>query len=144
MNDPDQRTIQSPASREEDRGLSDAVTVLLLIGIAVIAVGLIGVFVFDLIPTGGDSVQASLDFDQTGDDPANVSVFHAGGDPLPNDVTVETTGDANVTSIGELGGLSSGQEAIVELDDGNEDDRISVVHRGSVIASFELFHDVND
>ena len=140
MRDPEPRQTESKSSIlvRSDRGLSDAVTVLLLIGIAVIAVGLLAVFVFDLVPTGQDSVQASLDFNQENE---TITVFHEGGDQLPDDVTVETTGDA-VVDEHALGGLSSGQEGTITLSDGTEGDRISVVYGGTIIDSFDLTHDV--
>lgn len=135
------RESLSEYSQSADRALSEAVTVLLLIGVAVIAVGLISVFVFDVVPTGQDSVQASLDFDQEGENNETVTVFHSGGDELPDNVEVETTGTAEVADH-DLAGLSSGQEGTITLTDGNEDDRVSVVVGGSIVGSFDLIDDV--
>ena len=139
--EPRQTDSESSIIVRSDRGLSDAVTVLLLIGIAVIAVGLLAVFVFDLVPTGQDSVQASLDFDQDND---TITVFHEGGDQLPDDVTVEATGAAqNNVTVHTLGGISSGQEGTITLSAGTEGDRISVVYDGTIIDSFDLTETVS-
>ena len=144
MKKSDNRLEQSQVSnfRSTDRALSDVVTVLLLIGVAVIAVGLIAVFVFDVVPTGQDSVQASLDFNQTGENNEIVTVFHNGGDQLPDNVEVELTGDGEVESH-DLDGLSSGQEGEITISSNAEaGDRLSVVVGGSIVGSYDLVEDV--
>lgn len=126
---------------QKDRGQSEAVTVLLLIGVAVIVVALIAVFMFDIIPTDG-STTAALEFEQSGDNDELITIYHGGGDAIPDNVVIELTGEASLEDPGEaqgaLEGLSPGQEAEIALDSGDAGDRISIVHDGSVIASYEL------
>lgn len=130
-----------------DRGQSEAVAVLLLIGVAVVVVALIAVFVFDLVPTS-DTPTASLQFEQSGDGNEIVTIYHGGGDELPDNVVIELTGNLALenseTAHDELEGLRPGQEAVIELSAGDAGDRISIVYDGSVIASYDLPRAVDD
>jgi hypothetical protein len=121
-----------------DRGISDAVVVLLLIGVGVVAVALIGGFVFDLVP-GDTSVTASLSFEQN---EGTVTVFHDGGDELPEDTVARGTGEISIVDDDELEGLTPGEAANVTLESGNEGDQFSVVYEDTVINQFELTEDV--
>lgn len=137
---------QSIAQEEEkDRGQSEAVTVLLLIGVAVIVVALIAIFMFDIIPTD-DQTTAALEFEQTGDDDEYITIYHGGGDAIPDNVVIELTGEGELVNSSEaqeaLEGLTPGQEAEITLSDGDAGDRISIVHEGTVIASYELPREV--
>lgn len=133
-------------SSGSDRGMSEAVVVLLLIGIAVIVVALIALFVFDLVPTGGETVQANLQFTQTSDEPGQVTIYHGGGDPLPDGTNMTAGGDIvfndSTALVGQLSGLSPGEEVVIQLDEGLQGDRMSVVYEGTVIENFQLLYDV--
>lgn len=126
---------------DSDRGMSDAVVVLLLIGVAVIAVALIAVFVFGLVPTGDDAPTASLQFTQSADDNTTVTVYHGGGDDLPVGTTVEGTGAIDIDNVEDLGGLTPGNEATITLSAGDAGDTLSIVYEGSVIGSYDLQYD---
>lgn len=124
---------------EHERGMSEAVVVLLLIGIAVIVVALIAVFVFDAIPSGDDGTTAALSFEQNND---TITVFHGNGDDLPSDLTVEGTGNITGISHDGLTGLSPGQEGVINITEGSEGDRLSIVVGDTVVGMFELTSDV--
>lgn len=119
--------------------MSEAVVVLLLIGVAVIVVALIAVFVFDAVPSGDDSPTAALSFDQDND---TITVFHRNGDDLPSDLVVEGTGNITGISHTDLIGLGPGQDGVITITDGSEGDRISIVVGDTVVGTFELTSDV--
>ena len=136
---------------DTDRGISDAVVVLLLFGVAVIAVALIAIFVFGLIP-GDAAPTASLEFSQTSENPDTVTIYHAGGDDLPEGTLLRPGGSIEISGVQGISAdtngdavleesFEAGQEIEVTLTDGDAGDRLSVVYDGSVIGNFDLNYD---
>ncbi len=79
-----------------ERGQSEVIGVVLLVGIVVLLAGLAGLFIFDLSDDGLETApQVHFEVDQYGNDTRQVRLYHDGGDVITDTDAITVTVDGN-------------------------------------------------
>lgn len=77
-----------------ERGQSEVIGVVLLVGIVVLLAGLAGLFIFDLSDDNLEKApQTNFEVDQYGDDNMKVRLYHDGGDVITDTDAINVTVD---------------------------------------------------
>lgn len=86
-----------------ERGQSEVIGVVLLVGIVVLLAGLAGLFIFDLSDNNLEKApQTNFEVDQYGDNTSQVRLYHDGGDVITDTdaITVTVNGTNELASEG--------------------------------------------
>ncbi|GAA0680764.1 type IV pilin [Natronoarchaeum mannanilyticum] len=79
-----------------ERGQSEVIGVVLLVGIVVLLAGLAGLFIFDLSDNNLEKApQTNFEVDQYGDNTSQVRLYHDGGDVITDTDAITVTVDGN-------------------------------------------------
>lgn len=75
-----------------ERGQSEVIGVVLLVGVVVLLAGLAGLFIFDLSDDDLETApQANFEVDQYGNDTRQVRLYHDGGDVITDTAAITVT-----------------------------------------------------
>lgn len=126
--------------REDDRGVSPVIGVILMVAITVILAAVIGTFVIGLGDNIEDAPQAQLVIDAV--DNESVSIEHNGGDSINGESLVLVV-DGSTTEFEFEGEFSVGNSEEVNLTDSETVGDDNTVEEGSTV-EIDIIHEPSD